>query len=104
MDYTTALAVSAMFGHSGDRFQTYAGVTLHRACVERGAFVSESRRYGTHARTRYLFPDRSAITVVAEFLPSGGERIRWWDLGFPGCYCWDTEGHILPDCKQRDSK
>lgn len=72
--------VSAEFGHAGDCLESVrTGASLHGVCVWYGARV-ETRG----SDTKYIFRDGSAI-----LLRNGA----WWDYGFEGCWCWDTEGH-----------
>lgn len=86
---TVAEQVAERFHNDGSRF-IVAGLRLHD--VATGNFGAKVERTETRESTRYTFPDGSVITVH----PGG------WDLGFPGCWCWQSTGH-LDDCTARSA-
>lgn len=100
MSQTTAERVADLLENNGDQFVSVRGLCLADECGWHGATHSW-RDYGTIERRRFVFGDGSALTVVQGMPPHGDRSNAWWDLGYADCYCWDSEGHILPDCPRR---
>lgn len=81
---TTAEKISARLHDDGLRWRTEDDETLDDLCrAELGVVVAHG-----HGCTRYTFGDGSVITAA----DSG------WDLGYPGCFCFDGAGSH-PDCR-----
>lgn len=74
----TAKQVAALLGNDGSRFAAKDGRDLHELCQAHGARVR-----ATENLDRFQFPDGSAIVANGTA----------WDLSFPDCNCWQSEGH-----------
>ena len=85
---TTAERISARYGDDGQCWVDGDNVTIDDACAaERGVTIDE--RPGTSGTVRYTFSDGSVLTIAGD----------GWDLGFPGCYCWQGAGHDQVTCE-----
>jgi len=77
---TTAERISRRFKDDGLRFRDPDGAQLEDVCREAGG---RRDREDESDSTRYTFADGSVLTLTGEV----------WDLGFPGCFCWQGGGH-----------
>ena len=89
MTKTTAEKISEKFSNDGQCFTNAAGEELDDVC-EAHTRPDYRDGYGTDTY-RYTFDDGSVITIAGD----------GWDLGYPGCYCWQGVGH--DDCDVVDS-
>lgn len=79
---TTAEKISDRF-IDGQVFTNAAGEELDDVCEAEGGRLEYRDGYRTGDVMRYAFNDESAILIAGDA----------WDLGYPGCYCWQGEGH-----------
>ncbi len=75
---TTAKQIARQFNGDGVCMIDAEGTDLDTACIEAGAC-----RVDGEDGARYVFDDYSTITIFGDY----------WDLGYPGCFCWPSEGH-----------